>query len=448
MAHSQPHYPQDAFTKNITKRVDPLYSKTLHEKAKKLLSIQHDSFPGTQPVLFESRHLSLLEQEDYFVSERTQGIRYLLFIVHSPKGPASFMVSWRFLVFDLMAVNALSITQRSFNRRLGILQQEVLIPFNASLCHLEDPRKQPPFTLELKKMERAYGLSLVFDKISKLKSPHEGVVWIPVNCPYVSGLCERLLKWRPPEFTTATFRISARWNNKHKPIYAIEVVSHGANYRFFDHLQLEPSFMDVWKDNLPDGRIAEFRFVRFRDDKCIADDEISVNKTIDIIRDGVSHEQLLAHMKRPTHDDDSDPLHTPSTVHDTEDSLHSSDHHGTTDEIEPTVTDHHEENYTNIKHPKKRAPSQQEDEAPSAKMAKINSTDTVLDTPLYQKSSSAKDEEQETLHKGDHTDTQTEMPMCEPVLSMHKNMSSLTLMKISMNIAKTEKRYHPSLRHQ
>ncbi|KAI9022935.1 mRNA capping enzyme, catalytic domain-containing protein [Phycomyces nitens] len=361
--HLETHTNDTSMPESIGKRVDPIYSKTLQARAKELLKTQDDSFPGSQPVCFESRHLSVLEREEYFVCEKTDGVRYLLFFVHSPKGPASFMYdrhrtwhyipnlvfpvrnrdkeylkdtlmdgelvadtdgdkkTWRFLVFDLMAINAIPVTQRSFNTRLGMLRQEVLMPFGASLRNLEDSTK-PPFTLELKEMQRAYGLRAVFEKISKLKHSSDGVIWTPVKCPYVPGICEKLLKWKPPELTTVDFRISARWSKEHKPMYGLEVLSHGVTYKFYDHFQPEPTLAAEWKNSLPDGRIAEFRydsnwevtiveqgyapiprkggwrFVRFRDDKETANDENVVKKILSSIQDGVTQKQLLAHMDR------------------------------------------------------------------------------------------------------------------------------------------------------
>lgn len=64
-------------------------------KVRYLLSFDNAySFPGCQPVSFETKHLNDIEREDYYVCEKSDGVRYLLFIVHSPKGPASFLVKY------------------------------------------------------------------------------------------------------------------------------------------------------------------------------------------------------------------------------------------------------------------------------------------------------------------------------------------------------------------
>lgn len=124
---------------HIGKRVDPAYSTVLHTRVKEILHIHHDryllhalitqrqntdmlsssrhfSFPGTQPVSFETKHLSDLEREDYFVCEKTDGIRYLLFFGPSPKGPAAFLVSMddRFQLLD--AISWISIVKLDRNK--------------------------------------------------------------------------------------------------------------------------------------------------------------------------------------------------------------------------------------------------------------------------------------------------------------------------------------------
>jgi hypothetical protein len=59
----------------------------------------------------------------------------------------------------------------------------MLAKFNISICY---------FSVELKKMERSYGLRLVFDQIPKLKHKSDGIIWTPVKYPYTLGTCEKL----------------------------------------------------------------------------------------------------------------------------------------------------------------------------------------------------------------------------------------------------------------
>ena len=47
-------------------------------------------------------------------------------------------------------------------------------------------------SIELKKMERSYGLHLVFDQMTKLKHSSDGVIWTPVKHPYIPGTCDKL----------------------------------------------------------------------------------------------------------------------------------------------------------------------------------------------------------------------------------------------------------------
>lgn len=50
-------------------------------------------FPGSQPVSFTRRHLGLLEREDYYVCEKSDGIRYLLYYTSPYERSTAFLVS-------------------------------------------------------------------------------------------------------------------------------------------------------------------------------------------------------------------------------------------------------------------------------------------------------------------------------------------------------------------
>jgi hypothetical protein len=40
-----------------------------------------NEFPGSMPVTFSRRHFAIVQSNPYFVSEKTDGIRYLMLIV-------------------------------------------------------------------------------------------------------------------------------------------------------------------------------------------------------------------------------------------------------------------------------------------------------------------------------------------------------------------------------
>jgi mRNA guanylyltransferase len=70
----------------VGKALNETYERTLRRMVSSLMELSHDRFPGAQPVSFAHQHLKELENENYFVSEKADGVRCLMFCNISPDG--------------------------------------------------------------------------------------------------------------------------------------------------------------------------------------------------------------------------------------------------------------------------------------------------------------------------------------------------------------------------
>ncbi|KAF9961208.1 Dcp1p-Dcp2p decapping enzyme complex alpha subunit, partial [Mortierella alpina] len=283
--------------------IDPGFKKILQSRVRTLLQAKTEGFPGSYPVQFESSHLQLLTNEEYFVTEKVAGVRYMLLSTHTPKGPACFLIdrhheitfvpqlllpmrdnptkyqnetlldgemvldqdgakkTLRFLVFDLMVLNGTVVTQRSYSTRLGMMDQDIL---GVQANKPSDVKSKEPFTIERKTMQRSYGLNIILSGSKKHKHGGEGLIFVPVKQPYVPGISPKLLKWK--SHTTAQFQIKVTQSKERKPLYCIHV-KQGTGSRFYDYVTPEPALATEyvtqakssgWHTSSPDGKIAEF----------------------------------------------------------------------------------------------------------------------------------------------------------------------------------------------
>lgn len=215
-------------------------------------------FLGAQPVSFARRSLEELRREDYFVCEKSDGCRYLLwatvddqgdechylidrknqywhvkrFGLHFPlseQDPKSFhadsvfdgelvmdhevdgTLTPRFLVFDCLVLGRTRLMERTLDKRLAYFQERVDKPYRALLrMH---PSEVPflAFLVEPKKMEFSYGVPVLFQQIPKLRHGNDGLIFTCRTSPYVFGTDRHILKWKPPHENTIDFRMSLQF---------------------------------------------------------------------------------------------------------------------------------------------------------------------------------------------------------------------------------------------
>ncbi|RMD44750.1 hypothetical protein DV735_g458, partial [Chaetothyriales sp. CBS 134920] len=247
-----------------------------------LLGRPHNTrFPGAQPVSFSARHLDQLKQRDYWVCEKTDGERFLLWMTDDGPGSARqvvYLINRRneyfyvpdfyfphharrgefhrdtildgelvedkhpdgrreinFLVFDMLTIDGQSMMKRTLDKRMGYFKEQVLKPYQRE--------GRGPFAVKDKAIEFAYGLEKMFNEIiPKVKKLHgnDGLIFTCRETEYHPGTDEHILKWKPPEENTVDFLMHILW------------VYYGDNrgeaeYRKHDSLYVSPDEWERWK---------------------------------------------------------------------------------------------------------------------------------------------------------------------------------------------------------
>ncbi|KAF2171854.1 hypothetical protein M409DRAFT_18087 [Zasmidium cellare ATCC 36951] len=253
----------DAVAKKIPRDVARFHQDTVAD----LLKRPHIGFPGAQPVSFARKHLLELEGADYFVAEKTDGIRCLLYLttildgtgkeieaqflidrkndyyyvepgyLHIPPvnmkpaaGEKPYMLyNWHigtildgelvrdrypngkeeltFLVFDMLALDNECITHRTFDTRVGKIGV-VLDPLKAFMRDYPADANEMRFQLRRKDPQLGYAAEMMFkDVIPKLTHGNDGLIYTCRSTPYVAGTDPHILKWKPPHENTIDFRL-------------------------------------------------------------------------------------------------------------------------------------------------------------------------------------------------------------------------------------------------
>lgn len=283
-------------------------------------------------------HLRVLENENYFVSEKADGTRYLLLCVpeasvymqrcflidrkyqfhfipnlllHGPdrqlhqislmdgelvsdqvEGSSVF----RFLVFDLLVEDEANVCQKPLTSRLGRLKAHFIDPLQ--------PANDVPFTVELKHSEISYGLKRIVDSIPHLKHGNDGLLFTSVNAPYKLGTCDTMLKWKPNSLNSIDFKL----NILNTGAYRLLIATSRGEYQDYGELKLDDTQMQMqWQQRPPHGAIVEcvfdplyetkWRFMRFRDDKDTPNHISIVPKIMESIEQGVSIDTVHLYSK-------------------------------------------------------------------------------------------------------------------------------------------------------
>lgn len=254
-------------------------------------------FPGSQPVSFTHKSLELLETEDFWVCEKSDGVRVMALIVvkGTPQGPAQevyfidrkdefFLIEnltfphyenpnrllkdtvvdgelvidvdpktghqqLRFLAFDCIVWEANNLMMRPLMNRYGRLKDWVIAPLKKLINMQPHLRDKMPFDVKLKTMELAYGIDKVLHQdLPKLTHGNDGLIFTSATAPYRTGTDPKILKWKPPSENSIDFRLELRFpplsddpseaDFYAKPLFVLLMHCGKEGEQFFDTLEM------------------------------------------------------------------------------------------------------------------------------------------------------------------------------------------------------------------
>ena len=222
-----------------------------------LLGRGSTAFPGAQPVSFASRHLKELENEDYFLCEKSDGLRCLMYLTedehgnettylidrknnyyHVPAGlhfplvdseadfhtrtiidgelvydkQPSGETQLNYLVFDCLVLDGDKLMHRTLDKRLAYYTERVDKPLRNLYKKYPEEIQHRPFDVILKKMEFAYGTEMMFRSIlPSLKHGNDGLIFTSRTAPYKCGTDPHILKWKPEDENSIDFVLKLEW---------------------------------------------------------------------------------------------------------------------------------------------------------------------------------------------------------------------------------------------
>ena len=332
-----------------------------------LLDRKQISFPGAQPVSFSNRHLEELKQRDYYVCEKSDGIRCLMYMTAGDAGEeVTYLIDrkndyyyvpdlhfplegskqefhtqtivdgelvidtqpngqpvMRYLVYDCLVLDGISLMQRTLDKRLGYFREKVYNPYRQLYKEFPEEIQYLPFQLGVKEMQVGYGIEMMFrDVLPNLQHGNDGLIFTCRESPYQFGTDQHILKWKSADLNSIDFRMQLQfpmlddsdledfegegpWPD-YDAMPQVNLVVFGGGDRDIPFGQLgldRKQWEEMKRLNEPlNDRIVEcyldkgkvWRFMRYRDDKKEANHISVVESVMESINDAVSEDTLIA----------------------------------------------------------------------------------------------------------------------------------------------------------
>ncbi|XP_020524223.1 mRNA-capping enzyme isoform X2 [Amborella trichopoda] len=297
-------------------------------------------FPGSQPVSLDRSNLQLLRQRYYYATWKADGTRYMMLITldgcylidrkfcfrrvqlrfprrSSNQGPSDkthhltlldgeMIIDTvpetgeqkrRYLVYDMMLLNGVSVTKLPFCERWKLIEKEVVEPRNSDVSNNHSYRyDMEPFRVRRKDFWMLSAVIKVLrDFIPKLSHEADGLIFQGWDDAYVFRTHKGLLKWKFPDMNSVDFLFEVGEEN-HQTLYLLD----RKNRR-----QLQGAYVVFKGGEDPsefNGKIMEcswnaqeehWEYMRIRTDKETPNAWNTYTKVMQSIQDNITEEEVL-----------------------------------------------------------------------------------------------------------------------------------------------------------
>lgn len=114
----------------------------------------------------------------------------------------------RFLVFDCLVIDGLKLMDRTLDKRLAYFKERMYSPYKKLFEEFPEELRFQPFYVEMKPFQLGYGIEMMFKQVlPDLRHGNDGLIFTCRNTPYKHGTDPHILKWKPPEENTLDCRL-------------------------------------------------------------------------------------------------------------------------------------------------------------------------------------------------------------------------------------------------
>ncbi|ELA42391.1 uncharacterized protein VICG_00490 [Vittaforma corneae ATCC 50505] len=337
---------------DFAKEVNQTRSRELLDALRTVLELQDEikEFIGSHPVTLSQEAIEYLLNEDYLVCEKTDGIRVMLFVFEGFiyfydrknrfyqtdllfNAPYIFLFDgemylekgrndkYIFSMFDCLIYDSRSRIHSDLNKRLWYCFQFEKIVQKGFIKRKNDSILKS-FYIAGKPMYKSYSFPQILDSISKLLHENDGLIFTPVNEPYLLCARSKIFKWKPPHLNTIDFLIKKTINSGILSLFCnvsgqqmdiLEKMNFRDTFVFFDFYFTDDETIDL------DNKIGEFTFDfekeviniddltlqtggwclhRIRSDKNTPNNIKIVLDTFDSLKESVKEEDLKKHQEQ------------------------------------------------------------------------------------------------------------------------------------------------------